>query len=174
MTGARVHASAEEVEFAWQQWVSEHGLPMRHRAGDYTTDLRADDRPVAAYVNVGRWVADCPRCRSGIACWPDAPRSCCLGCGYIYTNIVYPPARAVAKAEELLAERPEEHRNWHPAVESVDVLAAENEAHGYTPDAAASPETQLAREIAATVAGVDEQTVAKVLRAAQQRGGPLG
>lgn len=87
---------------------------------------------VLAYVNHGRWVADCPECAGGILASPDAdPLSpvLCRDCG-AEVEIEYPDARAIAEAEHVLAQRRPENRNWLPDRESVDDLKAENALRG--------------------------------------------
>lgn len=85
---------------------------------------------VYAYVNVGRWVADCPFCKGGIACWSEMPDGACYDCGRIHT-IVFPDAEVMAQGEEILSFRPGDHdKNWFPQVETVDDLKAENAARG--------------------------------------------
>ena len=84
-----------------------------------------DFRKVDAYVSGGRWVADCPACNGGIACWDENPHGCCLTCGRVYTVVF--PAKHDEAATVLLA-RPDEHtRNWHPhRGETISDLQREN------------------------------------------------
>jgi hypothetical protein len=80
-----------------------------------------------AYVNHGRWVADCP-CGGGIACGPDSPDAVCYDCR-TERNISFPSASRIATATELLSARPLKHQNWRPDQgESVTELRAENAA----------------------------------------------
>lgn len=84
-----------------------------------------DERSLAAYVNHGRWVADCPECAGGIACSPDNPEACCLDCGHTYA-VSFPKPKDVARAEAALAGRgARRNQNWHPDAESVKRLEAE-------------------------------------------------
>lgn len=121
MYGARPQ-SAAEIEALWRLR-SERGFEMRGLA----TDLLETGETIPAYVNIGRWVAECPGCNGGIACWPDHPRGCCLDCGRVY-KIRFPAKRSRERAEKLLLARSQLNRNWHPHQrESVSELAAENE-----------------------------------------------
>lgn len=93
---------------------------------DTTTGLRS-----LAYVNHGRWVADCAVCPSALELTPGQVTFVCLDrlCGE--TSAVVWPAE-VALIESLLAERPARNRNWHPW-ETAEQLLAENIEHGVTP-----------------------------------------
>lgn len=82
-----------------------------------------------AYVNLGRWVADCPACRGGIAVSPDWPLCCCLDCGRIYEALI-PDDAQIAAATELLERRAKHEQNWYPADEPIRLLQAENDLHG--------------------------------------------
>lgn len=74
-------------------------------------ELKANSAKPKAYVNWGRWVADCPECNSGIDCSPDLPRGACLDCGAVY-KIDFPSKKERDQAGELLSARPERNRNW--------------------------------------------------------------
>ena len=82
-----------------------------------------------AYVNHGRWVADCPACNGGVL-GPnpqDGGTAPCLDCGHLYT-IAYPQEWRAIQA--LLVRRPRmENRNWRPG-ETCALLRAENLEHG--------------------------------------------
>ena len=82
--------------------------------------------PVTAYVNHGRWVIDCD-CGAGNSVHPDWKLACCLECGAIRTNIVFPAE--IREIERTLASRKRQaNRNWRPG-ETVATLKAENAAH---------------------------------------------
>jgi hypothetical protein len=86
------------------------GFPAR----DFAKEALVEDRhrPVA-YVNGGRWVADC-LCSGGIACWPGAQEVACLDCGRIYRTVDYPSKAQVDRADALLSERHSPfQRNWN-------------------------------------------------------------
>lgn len=110
--------------------------------------IRQDAAPAMAYVNSGRWVADCPnpRCTGdcrGAACSAamdllpdrDAPYMC--GCCYNadidgeWRPVEWPDNQHIRHAERLLAARWNEHtRNWHPHQGETAVhLASENDSH---------------------------------------------
>lgn len=82
-----------------------------------------------AYLNVGRWVADCPveGCGDALALYPevgaDAQRRPVLSDVPIYTqtdtqghrfDFDAPPDDARAGIEAAVADRPEPNRNWLP------------------------------------------------------------
>jgi len=99
---------------------------------------RAVDReaaPVAARVNHGRWIAECPACAGGAEMVdPAEPILFCMNCGNrdiggAYRAVAFPGPAMMAAIEELLADRPEQHKNWEPG-EDAAVLVAENVAHG--------------------------------------------
>ncbi len=116
MCGGSVHASVEAVEAYWDQHLDSLGLRP------FSTGVT-----VAAYVSDGRWVADCVRCASGVACWPANPKACCLACGALY-SVDYPPAAAIVKAEAVLDARAVSgQQNWRPdRGETVADLKVEN------------------------------------------------
>jgi hypothetical protein len=77
---------------------------------------------LAAYVNHGRWVADCV-CGAGMAASPAEPESICIECGRHYAAR-FPTERAEIEQALLLRERAE-NRNWFPHETAAD-LADEN------------------------------------------------
>lgn len=93
------------------------------------------ERSVAAYVNNGRWLWDCPICKAAQVCSEVDHRAFCVGCfngGDGWWQVEWPDQRA--DVETLLSRRPrKETRNWVPA-ETVDQLQAENLANGLDPD----------------------------------------
>lgn len=82
-----------------------------------------------AYVNWGRWVADCPRadCANAEQLVRGAPRFACSFCGY--TCSVSWPDEAKRIVEALAARPVPSTRNWLPG-ETVAMLEAENVEHG--------------------------------------------
>lgn len=84
-----------------------------------------------AYVNQGRWVADCPNCNGGIAVSMTDATGACFDCGSIYV-INKPNANQIARAEFLLSVRLlDRNRNWdRHRDEDLDDLAAQNIANG--------------------------------------------
>ena len=85
---------------------------------------RTGTRHVDAYVNHGRWVADC-LCGSGVACAPDSPEAVCLECGTVH-RVRFPKAKDIEDVTAVLVARPLAARNWRPDEQTRDDLAAEN------------------------------------------------
>lgn len=94
-----------------------------------------DFRPMSeiqAYVNHGRWVADCPFCSGAmLVSWRD-PLFWCVKCRMVANNdwpmaCVFPLNRA--DIEQTLLMRPNPvNRNWRPD-ETIDQLVRENRDH---------------------------------------------
>lgn len=112
----------EGVRARWVTTLEQVSL-QRALAGDAPLVLVPDDRIVTAYVNQGRWVADCP-CGGGIACWDEMATAACLDCGHEF-GVEWPADDERTEAEALLAERADRLRNWHVG-ESVEQLRSEN------------------------------------------------
>lgn len=86
------------------------------------------DAPLAARVNHGRWIADCPNCAGGALTHPEWRLACCGECGCVMTHVVFPPdLDQIAALLLRRATRP--LQNWAPP-ETVADLARENTAHG--------------------------------------------
>lgn len=84
-----------------------------------------DDRVLDAYINQGRWVADCPNCNGGIAVIVEDPQGCCLDCGHHYRCSM---PNDVDEVVQALAERPEQARNFDPGRgETIAGLKGEND-----------------------------------------------
>ena len=91
--------------------------------------------PIPAYVNHGRWVADCPACRTGLQL-PRGPRQvkaefvqvsdACVSCEYPIQVVMPEDADLIDNA--LASRRLMVNRNWYPH-ESVGDLLAENLLH---------------------------------------------
>lgn len=80
---------------------------------------------INAYVNHGRWVADCPACNSAAVVTVESPYFRC-GCG-LRAGVQFPPEREAI--EDVLGRRPmAENRNWSQG-ESVADLRIENALH---------------------------------------------
>ncbi len=82
---------------------------------------------VQAYVNHGRWVADCP-CNGAELVAPKQ-EMLCGSCGMKHT-VEFPKQRT--KIEETLNVRPPHNQNWSVG-ETVDSLVAENIENGLYP-----------------------------------------
>lgn len=75
---------------------------------------------VAAYLNHGRWLADCP-CNGAELVAPDLPMVC-GSCGAEH-QVVFPTDRE--RIETILNKRPVLNQNWLPD-ETVGELEAQN------------------------------------------------
>lgn len=91
-------------------------------------------RPAIAYVNYGRWVADCPAgCGAAMLVDPELPFLCgeCFneGIGGLWRLVKWPAERLAIETElELRLAR---NAHWSPG-ETVAALRRENAAHGVT------------------------------------------
>lgn len=45
---------------------------------------------IVAYVNHGRWLANCPHCQAGVAILFNQSKGWCFGCGAVFTNVTWP------------------------------------------------------------------------------------
>lgn len=83
---------------------------------------------IHAYVNHGRWIAECPDCRNAqLACRTDK-RFLCNECGNIAVGGLWRPVEwpaNVQAVENLLENRPLVNQNWAPG-EDMEILAIEN------------------------------------------------
>ena len=80
---------------------------------------------VNAYINHGRWVADCP-CNGAELVSPDHTMLC-GSCGAEH-KVKFPGPKTRAEIERLLDLREPNNRNWK--FEPVSELEAENVEHG--------------------------------------------
>lgn len=83
---------------------------LRDRRGGLTPTM--DARHVYAHVSDGRWVANCPQCNGGIACWDENPHGCCLDCGHVYP-VRWPDRYREVEADLGTRANPF-NRHWHP------------------------------------------------------------
>lgn len=125
LTGRVFHRTVGDVEAAW---AAQEQAAARDRLFGWEgrTRFLPVDETLPAYVSDNRWVADCPACNGGIACWSENPRGACYDCGRIY-RIRFPDNREAIEA--VLAARPVQRRHWLLG-ETVDMLKAENIEHG--------------------------------------------
>lgn len=132
MTGTKFHLTREEIVEAWHHRARAVGF--RPPGGVVAVrDLTQAAEPVLAYVSDGRWVADCPNCRGGIAAWPEHNQGCCFDCGTVAT-IEYPDESEITEALAALAQRPDTALNWRPdRGETAQTLRHENIVRGYLP-----------------------------------------
>lgn len=89
--------------------LARHGIP----------ETPAD--PVYAYVNHGRWVADCHCNGAEVVAAGDQPMTC-GSCGAV-SPVVFPPERD--EVERLLSARPLPNQHWTLG-QPIDHLIAEN------------------------------------------------
>ena len=69
--------------------------------------------PIAARVDAGRWLVDCP-CGSGCSTRPDWGFACCFSCGAVHEAVTFPAD--VAAIEAALMQQPSPARRfWSPA-----------------------------------------------------------
>ncbi len=96
------------------------------------------DGEIVAYVNHGRWVAECPDCAGAQLVSELERRFWCLNCGNAAVNFAWrhvrmPQKRTAIEAELVIrpAARSERAitRNWLPG-ETVEDLQRENVEHG--------------------------------------------
>lgn len=104
---------------------------VNHQPPPPSFDFRPQGE-VLAYVNHGRWVADCPFCSGAMLVSPRDPLFWCVYCRMEANNdwpmaCVFPLNRA--DIEQTLLMRPAlRNRNWFPE-ETVDRLVRENLDH---------------------------------------------
>jgi hypothetical protein len=108
--------SVAEIRGLWNEILAQKAL-----------GITPDQRKVVAFVNLSRWVAECPECEGGIACWVDNPTGCCLDCGHEFAVIFPPPDVYAAGVAVLLRRQREKNRNWRPDEETVERLQTEND-----------------------------------------------
>lgn len=108
-------SSIDEIVAYWQRFALDPGFidPVDglRKPGAALTWNEAGEALVA-YVNHSRWVANCPGCGGGIACWPEHGHGACLDCGNVWP-IIFPSPRDIAAGSNVLLARPEAStRNW--------------------------------------------------------------
>lgn len=91
--------------------------------------LEVDTNPdpqtaISAYVNHGRWIAECPDCKGAqLACRNDR-RFLCNECGNVavgnlWRTVIWPDN--VAGIESMLESRPRVNQNWEPGETGAQV-----------------------------------------------------
>lgn len=109
------------------KWLEALDALNRQRRERMLDEIYMADTGVAvpAYINHGRWVAECV-CGGGMGAWRENPVAACMDCGRIY-GVEWPSDDDQIEAERLLLERPRpENRNWVPWQETVEHLSVEN------------------------------------------------
>lgn len=105
-----------------------------NRIPDPAGDPQAGDEVVVAYVNHGRWVAQC-ECMSAQLVTAADQRFYCVECFNVafdgrWRAVTFPAPHELEEIEAVLELRPQRRRqNWEPG-ETVELLAAENLEHG--------------------------------------------
>lgn len=98
-------------------------VPLGHALG----------KSVAVFVNHGRWIVQCPTCRSAQIAAKSDRRFFCIECDNIvddkqWLTVDWPADPDAIEAE--LGKRPDPNtQGWHPG-ETVEDLARENTEHG--------------------------------------------
>lgn len=107
--------TAEDV--FWKCWVP--WFERQHKPPPVVSKAPAH---VIPYINQSRWVADCPKCNGGMACWDHNPYACCLDCGRMYEVRWQPPTERAAVIR-VIAGWPPQNRSWdaHKG-ETIDAL----------------------------------------------------
>ncbi len=84
---------------------------------------------LVAYVNHGRWIVDC-ECGAGNSVDPSWSVACCVGCGAIHRDLVFPAD--VSAVETCLTQRAfHVNRNFDPRRgEDVATIRRENTSRG--------------------------------------------
>jgi len=98
------------------EWVHEFLGIASH--AQLAVDTNPDpETAIQAYVNEGRWIAECPDCKNAqLACKTD-PRFLCDNCGNVavgklWRTVVWPAN--VTGIESMLENRPLVNQNWVP------------------------------------------------------------
>ena len=108
---------------------------MARRAGVTLPPLEhvANEMPLEARVDHGRWIVDCPDCSGAEYVWDDVLLMQCCSCwnqgvGRKWRRVSITPQRP--QIESILKARPQtENRNWR-SDESLTKLRGENRARG--------------------------------------------
>lgn len=93
-------------------------------------------KKLRARLNYGRWIADCDLCNGAEIVEPGKP-FICFSCEPAAVrnprlannprDVIFPKNKA--DIEQVMANRPEQYRNWFPG-ESLAALQKENAEHG--------------------------------------------
>lgn len=89
-------------------------------------DVYASPARPPVYLNVARWLIDCPHCNN--SCMVLGRDAACFGCGAVFHGLERPEHEAAIVAIVSLRQRLN-HRNWHPG-ETLAELRQQNLAHG--------------------------------------------
>lgn len=86
-----------------------------------------------ARVDLGRWIVDCPWCKSAQHASREDHRFFCVECGNApvrgqWITVHWP--NEWAEIEEILSKRPDKGNQWWSPGETLKSLQAENDEHG--------------------------------------------
>jgi hypothetical protein len=123
----------------WDSWVDK-GFGYRaflefSWKGPLPPDSQIQPGSINAYINEGRWIADCyAGCGGALLVTPADPWFFCCECGSGWYQIVFPGKITRTKIEAELMKRPTiggvpRTRNWIVG-ETVDQLKVQNLEHG--------------------------------------------
>lgn len=124
-------ASAYAQKFHGHPVQDAHGAEWVHQMlGTHSNaNIRAGTNPgpdtaISAYVNHGRWIAECPDCKNAqLACKTDH-RFLCNECGNVAVDnlwraVIWPAN--VEGIESMLESRPRVNQNWVPGEHGADL-----------------------------------------------------
>lgn len=106
------------------EYLGWHSFQVQQRE---IADVTVNRVELAARINHGRWLADCPVCEVGALTRPDWGVACCISCGTIYPNIKFPDDVEVI-TRLLLAREKRITQSWIPT-ETAEDLFLENMEH---------------------------------------------
>ena len=124
----------------WPSW-GQRGITYRQfirrwYSGTVPEDTEIEPETTIAYINEGRWFANCPtNCGGAMVVTVADPLFFCTDCGQGWFTIEFPEVRERNEIERLLMLRPltrggiPESRNWF-SHETIDDLEEENRRHG--------------------------------------------
>jgi hypothetical protein len=115
--GSRV--TSPQAYLGWHTW---------HLADREVAQAWANEQPVQARIEHGRWVTNCASCGTGMFTHPVWQLACCGECGAVHATIVVPPNWQAIEAE-LLKRPVRVNQNWLPN-ETLETLTRESRAHG--------------------------------------------
>jgi ribosomal protein L37AE/L43A len=88
---------------------------------------------VYARVDLGRWIVDCPWCKSAQHASREDHRFFCVECGNAAVNGAWVPVHwphEWAEIEAILSVRPDKSNQWWSPGETLASLQSENDNHG--------------------------------------------
>jgi hypothetical protein len=113
-----------------QYW--KHGDPMMEGSARLPR-MVSNKATVYARVDLGRWIVDCPWCKSAQHASREDHRFFCVECGNAAVDGHWVPVswpNEWAAIEEILSARPDKGNQWWSPGETIASLQYENEIHG--------------------------------------------